>query len=698
MYEKANILRTVGNLFYGSYDYLINVLTGVDSFDELVETEWALKKNPVYRPGRGFNIERDLSDYVAITKKAFNILRAKIESNIYNKSDIRTIKKFLQEYMSLNKPTQTFLNEYLKEMESGKYKESVLFLPFSPIFHAYHVYNSLLQLNKEKKLDNALQLVNKLHNNKLPLKGGDGDMVVESFLKVLKEKKIELSKNQVDTLKKCLENTFVALDGVPGSGKTTMLAIFFLLISSLLLRKKEKVNVVFTANTYAALKEFLRKISDLLSTEEIRKFFKEIIPINIYAFLKEELCNCSANKEDFCNIKKTLDELSKERVVNFYCSSSRTQVKEVNEGVNIIVLPISKLRFYYTKAIEIKAPVDVLMIDEVSQVSGFSAIEVLSKINLADNSRIIMTGDKSQLPPIYSVIEDEIPLYSVGTLYNLYTFFQDKYLLCNLWETRRLPKGIVEVIRDLYDCIESRKSTKCQIRLKKRGILENILGTNDLSIFSLIRIKLLYPEELQKYRRSNEFEVKIIKKLLSEISSETKVAIMTPFRDQEAQLQKEIRSKECIIGTVDKLQGREVQLGIVSLVSTHPIYTKEVVSFICTPNRLNVALTRASETTILIHSDVLEKEVEVAFDSEGIEKAKEMAIGYKKFKIPVNDISKILKDSPALNYELGFQMMRKFFRLTEYVGKLSLSNSVVAEIYAYKDPSKVSHMEENFNT
>jgi len=684
MYEKASILRTVGNLFYGSYDYLINVLTGVDSFEERVEIEWALKKNPVYRPGRGFNIERDLSDYVAITKKSFNVLRAKIESNIYNKIDIRAIKRLLQAYMALDKATGTLLNEYLEKMEKGEYKESVLFLPHSPIFHAYHVYINLLTLNKEKKLDKVLKFVEALKNKNLPLKGRS--KVVELFLEVLKEQEIELSKSQVNTLKKCLENTFVALDGVPGSGKTTMLAILFLLISSLLLKEKDKVNVVFTANTYAAVKEFLRKISDLLSNEEIHKFFKEIIPINIHAFLKREHCNCSADEEDFCEIKKTLEELSKEGVVNFYCSSNRPQVKEVNEGVNLIVLPISKFRFYYTKGIEIKVPVDVLMIDEASQVSGFSAIEVLGKVNLADDSRIIMTGDRSQLPPIYSVIEDEIPLYSVGTLYNLYTFFQDKYLLCNLWETRRLPKGTVEVIRDLYDCIESKKSKKCSIKLKKGGILENILGTDDLSNFSLIRIRLLYPEEFRKHRRSNEFEVKIVKELLSEISSETKVAVMTSFREQEAQLQKEIKSKECIIGTVDKLQGREVQLGIVSLVSTHPTYTKEVVSFICTPNRLNVALTRASETTVLIHSDVLENEVEVAFDSDGIEKAKEMAIGYKKFKRPVDDISKILKDSPALNYELGFQMMRKFFRLTEYVGKISLPNGVVAEIYAYKAP------------
>jgi len=139
VYDKASILRTVGNLFYGSYDYLVNILTGVDDFEERVEIEWALKKNPVYKPGKGFNIERDLSDYAIVDKSVFNALRAKVEKSTYGKADIRSVKKLLKEYIEKDRGVK-LTDNHLKKMEEGKFQKPLLFLPHSQIFHAYYVY------------------------------------------------------------------------------------------------------------------------------------------------------------------------------------------------------------------------------------------------------------------------------------------------------------------------------------------------------------------------------------------------------------------------------------------------------------------------------------------------------------------------------------------------------------------------------
>ncbi len=661
MYKKADIMRAIGDLYIKAFQYIAGVFTGSESFQERLRIEWALKKNPVYIPGLGFNLTRDLMKYNHFDKRNFELMREKTEKLLSGKFDLRKVKAYVRNYLESHNETENLLNdeEEWKKLEKGIYEIPLLFFPHEPIFHIYHDYITLLELYKS--LDGILNFINQIENRYL----GNYDKVLDRFIVELG---IPLTPNKRKVFSEVLSNSIVAIDGVPGSGKTTMLFYFFLLISDILRRKNGyPVNIVLTANTHAAVTEFLRKLTDHLINKPAFRDFIADLNLRIYAYSESDRFPTTVKElTRFCSEGILYFEIPKKKRGDIFKEDKKTE-----NAVNFIVLPSAKFRKvsnpgrWLGKRLTLSQPIDVLMIEEASQLSGPALIEILAGIKLKEDSRIILVGDSAQLPPIYAVGENESPLFVVGPLYNQFTFLEEKYVLLKLYESRRLPKEITEVVAGLYQKIESVKDQHKPVKVGKEA--EKILNTNNLSEYPLLRFEVVYPKKLLKFRRKNEVEAKIVKWLLKQIDKSVDVATMTPFKEQEEFLQeflKDVRP-ESPVGTVDKMQGREVPVAIISLVSNHPVYTKEILPFICTPNRLNVAITRAQETVILIHSDTFEKEVKVAFDTQGIEKARELAIGYKRFGRKVEDVTEFLRKFPAINYELGYQIIRRFLRKTD---------------------------------
>ena len=158
---------------------------------------------------------------------------------------------------------------------------------------------------------------------------------------------------------------------------------------------------------------------------------------------------------------------------------------------------------------------------------------------------------------------------------------------------------------------------------------------------------------------------------------------MTPFREQEVILKQINKDETLIIGTIDKLQGQDVDVAILSLAVSHPKYTQKVLPFITVPNRLNVALSRAKETNILIHSSTVEDEIFTAFDSEKIEKAREVIIGFKRFNVTINSEDKAAKYIKTIDSGKGYEMLREYIKKTERkIGELKIPG-VNAKIEVY---------------
>ncbi|MDB6153819.1 MAG: ATPase [Chthoniobacteraceae bacterium] len=90
------------------------------------------------------------------------------------------------------------------------------------------------------------------------------------------------------------------------------------------------------------------------------------------------------------------------------------------------------------------------------------------------------------------------------------------------------------------------------------------------------------------------------------------VAVVVPFRRQARQIRLFLKTRsalhdasECVIDTVDRMQGQERELVIVSMTASEPEYVTRLLDFILQPQRLNVAVTRARSKVILLASEQL---------------------------------------------------------------------------------------------
>jgi superfamily I DNA and/or RNA helicase len=86
-------------------------------------------------------------------------------------------------------------------------------------------------------------------------------------------------------------------------------------------------------------------------------------------------------------------------------------------------------------------------------------------------------------------------------------------------------------------------------------------------------------------------------------------AIVTPYRRQAAAIRRliqyEIGSSVTvpIVDTVERVQGLTVELVAISICTTDPEYASETATFIFSPNRLNVAVSRARTKVVIFASE-----------------------------------------------------------------------------------------------
>ena len=656
--SPGDVKRIAGQELYAMNEYVSNFFLSVDSFDERARIEYAQAKIPVYQPGKGFNIEvDDIKNYIVLTHDTFNDLRSFVES-VKERETINNILKLLKNLSDIGPSTRSFYSRIKEEVESGTYDKSLVFFPASSILHVVSEFETIIFGEVEEAIEKFESIMNKSSR----ISTREIQKIISNVEDILKRENWELTENQREVIKNTLLNTVVALEGVPGAGKTTILALLILLKIFAHSKNKKRVNVIVTANTYKAIQEFLNKLYEFLRMQKVRNFVGKDFKI---------LAGVSGNRFRSEGFDEVRLKYERENIPIIF-GNLRTDIDSriLDSKLNIIVLPLSSFREYFRKKAVFRERIDILAIDEASQVPASSLLQLLQNIEGIPDE-IIIAGDSLQLPPIYSVVNAEIPLYTIGALYNLFTFLHGRYKLIKLKETRRLKTSIVEIIKPFYNGdIVSVKSDSREVKITD-NVLTEFLGTDNLSDIPLIRIKYTLSEG--KDRRKSEVEKAIVEYIVKAIEG-AKIGVLTPFREQENLLRR-IRSRknDLIIGTVDKLQGQDVDVGIISLTSNHSKYTQNILSFIATPNRLNVAFSRAKETNILIHSEAVEKEVFVAFDNEKIEKAREAMIGFKRFDIELNSEDEVSSFIKTIDAGKGFEMLRDYMRITEnFLGTLRI--------------------------
>ncbi len=235
---------------------------------------------------------------------------------------------------------------------------------------------------------------------------------------------------------------------------------------------------------------------------------------------------------------------------------------------------------------------DTLIIDEAGQVPI-----PLGLMGMTKAKKVIFAGDYKQLSPIVSST-DISETMSKSIFQRLAT--DDNCTMLDF--TFRMCEPICNLVSELfYDS---------QVKSIKKGCGDNIICNDPLYSYNY-PIILSHISDTSSITSDKEADyiAKIIEHYLKLGLPASKIAVLTPFRAQAANIRRYLRSNKSIdeverkkiaVDTVDKMQGQERDVIIFSLTAGDFAYMSEMADFLYNPNKLNVAFSRAIFKLIIV--------------------------------------------------------------------------------------------------
>ncbi|MGH7016064.1 MAG: TM0106 family RecB-like putative nuclease, partial [Caulobacteraceae bacterium] len=243
---------------------------------------------------------------------------------------------------------------------------------------------------------------------------------------------------------------------------------------------------------------------------------------------------------------------------------------------------------------------DFLVIDEAGQVSLGN---LAAMAGCAQN--LIVVGDQMQLPqPVQGVHPGESGLSCMDyAMMGHATAPPERGILLNV--SRRMHPSICGFISEaIYDGRLSAHPTTANQRLLIEGAVHPAIKPFGLSVIEL---------EHEGRTQVCEEEAEVVEGLIGELLGQKvrgvphvaeltleNILVVTPFNAQVALLKRRL-PQGARVGTVDKFQGQEAPVVIISMATSFGGDAPRGTEFLFNRNRLNVAVSRAQCLAILVH-------------------------------------------------------------------------------------------------
>jgi len=264
---------------------------------------------------------------------------------------------------------------------------------------------------------------------------------------------------------------------------------------------------------------------------------------------------------------------------------------------------------------------DVCIIDEAAQLSIPLSIAAMCR-----TGKYIFVGDHKQLDPI-------IPKGSGNEMFAESIFSRLARIYSNdinlLKISYRLNKSLIKIPNALFynNLLQSDLSTQEDNASYHCNHHTEILNSEPH--------KLILHNVFDANGRSPH-EAKLVAELVSDLLQNgvniKDIGIMSPFRAQVREIKKEVKKvlpktipkpfDTLLVDTVDGMQGQERNYIIYSFANSHPLESMRRLDFFYSPNRLNVAITRAIKKCFVISNykvfDIIDDELSVNQEYEEI--------------------------------------------------------------------------------
>ncbi|MEH6536655.1 MAG: AAA domain-containing protein [Psychroserpens sp.] len=393
----------------------------------------------------------------------------------------------------------------------------------------------------------------------------------------------QLNDSQNTAVKKsiCAAN-FHLIQGPPGTGKTKTIAH----IAKILIDAGKKVFI--TAPTHTAINNCLNAIA-----EEVKDKTK-VVKIGEKYQAAEIIHN---------------DYLTRLRRLPMDRYHNNTHVSK--EGIAIGGTPYS-MCYPASKRLN-NWEFDVALIDEAAQMSIPLAVSVMSK-----SDKFIFVGDHQQLDPIMPS-GTGASMFSESIFSRLVRLYPNYKSLLNT--SYRLNEKLIRIPNMLFynNALYSARPLPTSNT--------NIVSNEFSEVINHLDSKVLYLHKEFDAQGRSPHEADIVAEIVNDIVASgvdyKDIGIMTPYRAQVREIKKALNkvvgsidtedTESLFIDTVDRMQGQERDYILYSMANSHPLESKRRLDFFYSPNRLNVAITRAIKKCIVIANykvfDIIDEEL-----------------------------------------------------------------------------------------
>jgi len=432
--------------------------------------------------------------------------------------------------------------------------------------------------------------------------------------------KKKLTKPQRSIILDKSKESLLLVQGPPGTGKSVTLAWAVIARLALAASQNKPLKVAVCCKTHNAVFVVLKAIA-----EQLQK-------ISGFALQKYGL-----DKLKGMRLVKMVNELDDPVPVGVepfaaYPASQEERYELLNE--NWIVIGgtpggVYNLRRYQAQRVKDinweEKTFDLLVIDEASQMSVPEG--VLSAAFLKDDGQIIVVGDHRQMPPIVShnwEEEEKRNTKESEPYISLFEFLRNRGFPCEgLDQSFRLHEVIARFLHEniyQYDGIKffSKRQDLLTTPPPENSYVDAVLDP----AYPIVVIEHT-ENQSQQY---NQTEIELARPLIEVCAHKMRldglegIGVVVPHRAQRAMLRAEFPelAVDDSIDTVERFQGGERDVIIVSATASDPDYVLAEANFLLNINRLNVALSRPRMKLIVIASqsvvDLLTSDLDV-FDN-----------------------------------------------------------------------------------
>lgn len=449
--------------------------------------------------------------------------------------------------------------------------------------------------------------------------------IAEEFLDWLDDSELYSPNEEQKQFIRRYEDWFVVLQGPPGTGKTMTLSYAVLARSYALLGSQNRMRGLLVAPSNRAVNAALQEVDETLhhwnqesddtgrssSFEKLRLIRALGRDIDVDEDLYQEADFVNYNTDELNEIRQDLT--TQTRLGAFTGAADGVLVFATTSGAYKFVDEV------WGSGTE--SCFDLLAIDEASMLPTPGML--IPGASTESDAQILISGDQRQMPPVQThdwdredrrIVEEVAPHLSAMDFFRLFSdhdrfgmkdspkevqvpAFQD-IPIDKLALTYRCHRVVAEFLRrliyaqDRIDYRSHRNYTLNVRRIHKAGVRRVMNPRYPL---------VLIVHDERESQQSNPYEVGIVESLVETVDPTENVGVVTPHNAQRGRLRGALRNYDnADVDTVERFQGGERDMIIVSSTVSDPDYVRRVADFILSPHRLNVAMSRMRKKLVVV--------------------------------------------------------------------------------------------------